>query len=63
MRSIKSSGGLTRGRGLEEVQRNLWLLSMPICSVINEAMQILTRTKYQPNDQHVEASKSRTLRD
>jgi hypothetical protein len=63
MRSIKSSGGLTRGRGLGEAQRNLWLLSMPICSEINEAMQILTRTKYQANDQHVEASKSRTQRD
>jgi hypothetical protein len=50
MKSIKSSGGLTHGRGLGEALINMWLLSMSICSEINEAMQILRRTKYQAND-------------
>ena len=29
MRSVKSTGGLTRGRGMGEAQREQWLLSMP----------------------------------
>ena len=29
MRSMKSSGGLTRGRGMKEKQRLTWLLSLP----------------------------------
>ena len=38
MRSMKSIGGLTHGRGLTEEQQAVWLLSMPACSAINEAM-------------------------
>ena len=30
MRSMKTSGGLTRGRGMTEQQRVTWLLAMPI---------------------------------
>lgn len=29
MRSVKTRGGLTRGRGMTEAQRSQWLLSMP----------------------------------
>ena len=32
MRSIKSVGGLTRGRVMSESQRAQWLLSMPACA-------------------------------
>ena len=32
MRSVKSQGGLTRGRGMNAIQRLLWLLSMPACA-------------------------------
>ena len=32
MRSMKTSGGLTRGRGMAEQQRLLWLLSKPACA-------------------------------
>ena len=35
MRSLKTSGGLTRGRGMTENQRLLWLLSRPACAEIN----------------------------
>ena len=41
MRSMKTSGGLTRGRGMTEQQRLLWLLSMPACAEVNQAMQEL----------------------
>ena len=30
MRSLKSVGGLTRGRGVDDVQRDIWLKSQPI---------------------------------
>lgn len=63
MRSIKSCGGLTRGRGLEESQRALWLLSMPVCAEYNNAMQDLTGTTYSTSDQHKESSPSRIARD
>ena len=42
MRSLNSSVGLTRGRGMTEHQRLAWLLSMLACAEINQAMQELT---------------------
>ena len=32
MRSLATSGSLTRGRGFTEQQRLIWLLSMPACA-------------------------------
>ena len=32
MGSVKTTGGLTRGLGLTEPQRLVWLLSMPACA-------------------------------
>ena len=31
MRSVKIHGGLTRGRGMTEIQRLVWVLSMCGC--------------------------------
>ena len=45
MRSLKTSGGLTRGRGFREQQRLIWLLSMLACAETNRAMQELTGVK------------------
>ena len=42
MRSVKITGGLTRGSGMDESQRASWLLSMPACAEINVAMKDLT---------------------
>ena len=39
MRSLKTSGGMTRGREMSEQQRAVWLLSTPACAEINDAMQ------------------------
>ena len=36
IRSVKTTGGLTRG--MDELQRASWLLSMPACAEINAAM-------------------------
>ena len=38
MRSMKTSGGLTRGRGMTETQRLVWLMAHPVCAEVNYAM-------------------------
>lgn len=63
MRSLKTIGGLTRGRGMSEYQRSLWLLSSPICAEITQSLQILTEVNYSTSEQHKETSKSRQERD
>ena len=35
MQSIKTVGGLTRGRGMNELQRATWLLSTPAAAEVN----------------------------
>ena len=54
MRSLKTTGGLTRGNSVTECQRAMWLLSMPICSLYSSKMQ---------DDQHKTKSFSRIQRD
>ena len=63
MRTLKSTGGLTRGRGMEETQRTRWLLAMPACASVNESMQNLTGTHYCTSEQHKEMSETRKARD
>ena len=41
---MKTTGGLTRGRGISEKQRLVWLVSMP--------MQEFTGVQYNTSDQH-----------
>ena len=52
MRSLKTSGSLTRGRGMSERQQAIWLLSMPLSAEVNRTMQDYTGKKYQTKDQH-----------
>ena len=63
MRSMKTSGGLTRGRGMTERQRNLWLLSTPACAEVNKAMQELTGVNYNTGEQNKDMTKARQVRD
>ena len=42
MRSLESRGGLTRGRGMTESVRKLWVYSMHACAAIHDAMTSLT---------------------
>ena len=63
MRSLKTTGGMTRGRGMTDVQRSVWLLSTPICAEINQAMQLLTGVNYETSEQHKETTKARFTRD
>lgn len=63
MRSIKSVGGMTRGRGMSESQRAQWLLSMPACAEINNAMQEFTDQIVESNEQHKDMFDARIKRD
>ena len=50
MRSVKTSGGLTRGTGFGERQRLVRLLSMPACTEINSAMQTLSGVTFTTSE-------------
>ena len=63
MRSLKTSGGLTRGRGMFETQRTTWLFSRPSCSAVNVAMHEFTGVHFVTSDQHKDMSKARHERD
>ena len=63
MRSLKTSGGLTRGQGLTEQQQAIWTLSMPICAEVNMAMQELTGVLKSTSEQNKEVTKSSAARD
>ena len=59
MRSVKTTGGLTRGRGFSKTQRLVWLLPTPVTAEINNAMQGLTEVEYVTSEQHKEATAAR----
>lgn len=59
MRSVKTADGLTRGRGIGESQRALWLLSMPSCAEVNQAMQEVSGVGFYTSEQHKEKTKKR----
>ena len=63
MRSLKTAGGLTHGRGMAEQQRLTWSMSRPICAEVNACLQSLTSTAYVGSDQHIECLPSRISRD
>ncbi|PIK60313.1 hypothetical protein BSL78_02744 [Apostichopus japonicus] len=63
MRSVKTDGGLTGGKGMTENQRLVWVLSMPACASTNEAMQKLSGVSYETSDQHKDTSAARQARD
>lgn len=63
MRSLKTSGGLTRGRGITEQQRLTWLLAMPASAEISRAMQEFTGVNYNSGEQNKDVTHSRKERD
>ena len=63
MRSIKSNGGLTRGRGIAESTRQLWIGSIHRTADIHNAMSSLTGACRKTSEQHVNLSSSRMKRD
>ncbi|XP_068219685.1 uncharacterized protein [Palaemon carinicauda] len=60
---MKTSGGVTHGRGLDEIQRLVWTLSLPACAEIKFTIQELAGIHYGTSDQHQEATSARKERD
>ena len=52
IRSLKSRGGLTRGRGMTESVRQQWVYSMHACAAIHDAMTSLTGKHHTTSHQH-----------
>ena len=63
MRNLKTSGGLTHGSGMNEQQRNVWSLSLPMSAAIHQALQDLTGISPVSGEQHKEMSSARITRD
>ena len=54
MRSIKSRGGLTRGRGMSESVCMSWVRSMHVCGMMHQAMATITSHVHSTSEQHAE---------
>ncbi len=63
MRSIKTHGGLTRGKGVTETVRLQCIYTMHKCAGVHDAMTIATNLKHGTSEQHVELGTSRSQRD
>ena len=63
MRSLKSRGGLSGGRGTTESVRNQWVHSMHRCASVHNAMCDLTGHYHKSSEQHVELGETRIKRD
>lgn len=63
MRSLKSTGRLTRGSGISEYRRVIWTMSSPISSSYNNAMHDFCGMQYTTGEKHKEATTARTIRD
>ena len=62
MRSMKTRGGLTRGRGMTETQRLVWLMAHPVCAEVNNAMQQRTSVQYNTSEQHKDLTTTRQVK-
>ena len=63
MRSMKTSGGLTRRRDMTEQQQVIWSLAMPACAKVNRAMQQLTGVTFNSREQNKDMAQARQARD
>lgn len=63
MRSIKSVGGLTRGRGLTESTISKWVHCGPACVTIIDSIEKFCGVLVPSNDEHIDLRESRQKRD
>ena len=63
MRSLKTRGGLTRGRGMTENVILTWVHTMHACAQVHNAMTQLTGNHHKTSNQHAELGVSRIKRD
>ena len=63
MRSLKTTGGLTRGSGFSDITRSIWLLSNPVCSKYRIKLEENLKIEFSSSEQHKTCMKSRIERD
>ena len=63
MWSLKSRGGLTRGRGFTESVRLTWIYTMHQCATVHNSMTTLTGVHQKTSEQYTEMGDSRVNRD
>ena len=63
MRSLKTTGGLTRGSGMSDATRAVWLLANPINSTYSLTMEEIIDVIYTGSEQQKTAIKARMSRD
>lgn len=63
MRSLKSRGGITRGRGISESVRITWINTMHRCASVHDAASSFTNLLLSTSEQHIDLSNSRIKRD
>ena len=63
MRAMKTSRGLTRGRGMTESVVSRWVLGMPGCTEITQHFEAFCGVTFTTSEQHVELRMSRQVRD
>ncbi|CAH1155651.1 unnamed protein product [Phaedon cochleariae] len=63
MRSMKSTGGLTHGRGITDSVLAKWILAMPVLAEVSEAIENFCSVSFATSEQHVDARVSRISRD
>lgn len=59
MRAIKTSGGLTRGRGITDSTLTRWVLALPLCVPICNALEEFAGPNTNTSEQHKEHKESR----
>ena len=62
-RSIKTRGGLTRGRGITDSVRHIGVKSMHSTAMVHDAMMALLGVVVNSREQHVDMGESRRKRD
>ena len=60
MRSLKTSGGLTNGSGINEEQCSLWTMSMPVTAMYNMTIQDFSNQIYTTSSKVVKESSPKT---
>ena len=60
---LKGRSGLTRGRGVNENVRHIWVHTMHRSTAIHDAMSTLTERQRKSSEQHLDMTKSRCNRD
>ena len=63
MKSVKSIGGLTRGSGMIQSVRDLWVSTLHSCGEVEQSMREITATARLSIEQHVELGSSHCNRD